>query len=255
MYPTPKKVCPTCSGSKEFRWFTQGRDLDSVDLYACPCDDQFRMSRWFLHSGIMDQFQQLGWDDLLHVDGDVLEWSLNYIENHLQMINAGWGVFMTGPSGTGKTLVATLVLKALIAEGVDCYNTAYGTILDSMVSGWKDKADKDWYNSRLLNTSVLLIDGIGRKTSSKDSHEPGTFAGGALEQVLRHRVERSLPTFITSDQDAEWIGKSYGQAAQGLLMEQADVFHFSGSSRSADRAALKAEWRKHGIYTPPVTVA
>lgn len=233
---TSKDSCSTCHGTKTFRWYTEGRDIDSVEEFQCPCDDQWRLHRRFLHSGITESYQQLGWADFIELHDDAAAWAIDYIDNAEYAVGSGMSAIIWGTRGSGKSMLSNLMVKRLIADGIDCYTNTFSGILEAFSSGWKSEADRDWFNDRIRNAPLLLIDDVGRERNKG----AGSLGENTLEEVLRYRTSRSMPTLITTNVPPEELSKGYGFHTMSLLSENAIDFRFEGEDRRVEIRKRKA---------------
>lgn len=245
--------CPTCGDDKEITWYIPDesgntRNLDSTARYACPCEDQFLLNRRFLHAGILERYQTLEWDDFFDPDPDALDPVIDYISDPEIYIRSGIGLTLWGRGrGTGKTLTAALTAKSLVGQGYDVFMRTFEQILDDMASGWKDKEDKVWFNSRIRNASVLVMDDLGRERN----RGVDSLGFSALEGVMRHRAARSLSTIITTNDDPKVLMDTYGPHTTSLLAEQQIPVHFRASVDQRDQAlALRVAEARRGITRP-----
>lgn len=226
------KNCITCRGNRQFRWYAPlgQRDPECVEQYDCPCEDQYVLHRRFLHAGIHENFQRLGWADFEHIPAEAVDMAMEYLDNAEAFVAAGFGLVIHGDKGNGKTLLSNLILKELVAAGFDCYANTFAAMIDAFADGWRDKEDRKWFSSRIRNADVLLIDDLFRERNKG----VGTVGENALEETLRHRVARSKPTIITMNPDPAEIEKGYGSHTVSLLAERARVYAFHGPDRRAE---------------------
>lgn len=245
------KNCITCRGTKTFRWYApiSERDPGQVGEYACNCEDQYVLHRRFLHAGIHENFQRLGWADFEHIPDEAIEMATEYLDHADAFVSAGFGLVIWGDKGNGKTLLSNLILKELVALGFDCYANTFSSMIDTFADGWRDKDDRKWFSRRVRNADVLLIDDLFRERNKG----VGSVGENALEETLRHRVSRSKPTIITMNPDPAEIEKGYGSHTVSLLAERARVYAFHGPDR---RAEMNERFRREILsgLTRPIVV-
>lgn len=209
LWADPESKCITCFRKGSFK----SRSGEQVE---CNCVDQWVLHRFLLNAGIGLHYQRLDWDDLdSQVSEGIQVAVMEYAQSAQQFINAGLGMIISGTPGTGKTLLAVLLLKNLLRQGYDCYFTQFNQMLDDYSSGWRDKDDKEWFVRRITNARVLVVDDIGRESKGRDN-----VATPMFDQVIRSRVANARPTIITTNYSKEEMQSGYGPNVMSLLAER-----------------------------------
>lgn len=229
--PKSLKDCPTCQGMKEFRWYADPyADPKQVVTFECPCADQIRLNKYFLHAGLGHSYQVLSWAD---VDSTVMEENqaamdvmADYWQNSLYYVARGFGLMLHGGNGTGKTMLSSLLLKRLLTygRGVDGYFTTFTDLLDRYAGGWTDKDLAAWFERRIVNAEVLVIDDIGKEYSGRLS-----MSSNALDTVLRTRVQHDRPTIFTTNMSISEFRKTYSGSTWSLLSEKVLPYEIKGT--------------------------
>lgn len=205
---TPERDCPTCRGAGTYQW-PLGVQND------CNCRVQFVMHRYFLHSGIGIRYQRLGWDDAVAVNKGVCAKIISYADHAEANANAGRGLILRGESkGTGKTLMAALLLKMLLADHkLDGHFIQFNELLDSHTATWGNNPEaKAWFAKRIRNAGVLVIDDVGRE--NKNRHE---VSSALFDMVIRARHDNCKPTIITTNLSADDLRTGYSSNVTSLL--------------------------------------
>lgn len=237
--------CITCGGAKTFRWYT---DISRAEVgdYSCPCGDQYVLSRWLWHSGILLKYQRLSWGDFERLDDRVARQAMEYLDALPQMVSAGLGLTITGPRGNGKTLLAYLILKEAIARGSEVYATSFTQMIDTFADGWRDRASAQWFNQRLRDVEILFIDDLGRERNKGS----GSVGDNMLETVIRHRVGCQMPTIITSNIDSAQIGEAYGGHTDSLLSEASVPMSLGGTDVRGSMLERQQQEIRDGLSRP-----
>lgn len=197
-------TCPTCHDRQFY--------LRGGERQVCPCPEQKRLYLRYLHAGIGLTFQRLTWDDLSFSElGPLADW----VANSEAYIDRGIGLFISGPLGTGKTLILNLVLKDLIKRGVDCYATTFAETVEAFTATWGDAEEKRRFARRFKNSTVLGLDDLGKEFRNNNRLSPTTF-----DMILRTRVQNSRPTILTTNMTADELKWGYGNAVLSLLVEK-----------------------------------
>lgn len=229
VYPELKKpsskFCPTCGTEKTYTW--QGKTV------YCDCDAQLHLYKHYLNAGIGVLYQRLDWSDY---QGDEQANNLvqSYIAEHKKFISRGLGLLFTGPFGTGKTMLANLVLKDLVKHGYRCYATTFSSMISMFTSGWKSFEEQQLFESRIKNSQVLLLDDVGKEFKTKTKLSESTF-----DDVLRTRIQTGRPTLMTTNMSLADMREGYGSAVLSLLQETSISHTFKGNDfreKARDRA-------------------
>jgi len=240
--------CPTCRGTRQFRWYVPGSGRREIDTFSCDCRSQYILGRFLWHCGVMPKWQGYDWEDLTHFPAPAAEKIFDYLSDVEDCVRRGRGLTISGNRGTGKTLLAHLIVKDMIAKGVECYATSYTQMVDTYADGWRDKALAQWFNRRLRDVPVLFIDDLGRERNKG----AGSVSDNMLETVIRHRLGCLMPTIITTNIEHNQIGDAYGGHTAGLLSEASiDVFVEAPNVRP-QMTEREEELRRQGLMRPVV---
>lgn len=231
--------CVTCSGKQKFLW---RKDLTSgyVD-FECSCKGQYVLSRYLLHSGLDLRYQRFDWYDAEPVEEAAKTAVVNYYEAADRLVPSGIGMFLYGSRGTGKSLLASLLMKDLISRGYDCFFATFPYLVQLYSQqDYKNPEHKIWFEQRVINTPVLVIDDLGREfnTSARSKEMLESF----LDHILRSRVSGCRPTIITSNRDLEWIDVTFQRNISSLMTGNLIFHEFQGDDyRKQDKERVIAE--------------
>lgn len=235
--PMRPEDCPTCDGAGSFRWYAAGEVVD----YTCNCIEQIDLHHWLLNAGIGANYQRLGWGDATGVDVEPMQQVADYAEKIKSYAKRGIGLVLLGEVGTGKSLLASLLLKRLIHDGHAGYFVTFQELLDLFTSTWRNDEEKRWFEQRITNAEILVIDDMSREYEGRLG-----VAGPLVDHVLRTRVSSQRPTIVTTNQELAALGKLYSINALSLLVGCCRVIQFAGTDfrtnhllqRSLDEADL-----------------
>jgi DNA replication protein DnaC len=254
LWDNPQTSCITCqfhkTGTKTFRWWNDDR-TEVVD-WECNCTAQWLMHRYMLHHGIGKNYQRLGWADAESVPEQTQLEVLQYLDAADVYVERGVNLILHSPdAGTGKTLMLMLAAKKLLSLAYDAFVAQMNTIVEMYTSGWRDKADKDYFERRIMNCGVLVIDDLGKEKAGDKTIE---FIERLLDRVIRHRTAASLPTLASTNLTPEQLDSGYGQYVASLLTETCVFVETSGLDwrpRARERTQEEVKMR----LSRPVVVA
>jgi DNA replication protein DnaC len=218
--------------------------------YQCNCIDQWVMHRYFLHSGLQLLYQRYSWTDARSVDGKVMDDVLDYFTHIEGYMRIGRGLILRGATtGTGKTLVASLLFKKILADGYDGYFVQFNELLDAHAAGWRNEDERRWFIRRVRNAGLLVIDDIGREYVGR-GHD---LIESVLDKVIRARHDDCKPTIITTNKDDGFWQQRYQSNVMSLLSGTCEVIEVTGTDYRATQAELAKEEARQGLVRP-VTV-
>lgn len=214
LWNDPEKTCPTCGKNGTFR----SRFGNTIYNLRCNCIAQWKLNRFLLNANIGTAYQRLAWEDAQAVSDASLKEATSYVGPLWDSYSAnGCGLILWSESpGTGKTMLASLLLKKLLEQGADGYFCQFNELLDSYTAGWRDTEQRDWFTRRVQNAGALVIDDIGKENQNR-----GNTVDSLLDQVVRHRVANAKPTIITTNLRPDEMGKRYYSGLLSLLAESA----------------------------------
>lgn len=137
-----------------------------------------------------------------------------YLKQLADMKEQGLGILFGGPPGPGKTTIAMIILKYLSRAGWTVWATSLGEIIEQIQKSWNDKDDEhaSAFLERCRNADFLLIDDLGKEHSGASG-----FSGTVFDNLVRHRVQHRLPTFLTTNLNRSGIKHRYGDALMSLV--------------------------------------
>lgn len=198
--------CPTCDKRGEIFWMET--------TVPCNCEAQVAMFKWYAASGIGANYMRLSWHDYEGPQA-IVDGIKKYTDNIAEFSRQGMGLYLSGDIGTGKTMLANLVMKWLVHQGYTCFATTFAQMIEMYTAGWTDKDEKAWFQRKFLNSQFLLLDDIGKERDTKIALNETTF-----DAVLRQRVSNGRPTFITTNLTAGDLQDGYGASILSLIKEQ-----------------------------------
>lgn len=212
----PSKNCLTCDKKGEFR--TRLAD-DTVVTCKCNCIEQWMLYKLLLSSGIGDTYQRYSWNHVRTVPAHVRTSVQTYLDNLASLQRNGVGMILWSErTGTGKTLLATLLLKEVMAQGYDVYFTSFRDMIDQYTAAWSSSESRAWFTRRIQNAGHLVIDDIGKENRNRINVVDELFDG-----TIRHRVAHSRSTTLTSNLnpdptgEARDVDKDFSRYQSGVL--------------------------------------
>jgi len=119
----------------------------------------------------------------------------------------GKGAIFHGNHGYGKTSAACVMLKAAMVRGGHCFHRLAGSIEHAYEKRWLEtNLDGVQVWDLLTQQQLVTLDDLGQEQAAA-----GYKAGDIriIEELIRSRYDRKLPTYITTNLPIAELGKQY----------------------------------------------
>ena len=139
---------------------------------------------------------------------DAFDSAFKYCSVIDKAIDKGWGMYVYGDTGRGKTTIIAAMINDIISKKHSCYINNITNLKDMI---FNDKS----IIYKLINVDVLFLDDFGTEVYVKGD-ETDTWTNEKVYEIINARYERQKPIIFTSN-------LSPGDLVQkGLLHKTAD---------------------------------
>lgn len=191
--------CPHCGGTG---WKQVVRDgVEAVE--RCPCLQGARQEALLERARIPERFREASFDNFFPPsprENPIANEALTRVMLTAKAFAREYpsstksGLMLQGPTGVGKTHLATAVLKELIARGFECAFFDYQNLLDRIRQSYNPTAgaaDKKAYQAA-LETDVILLDDLG-------SHRVTDWVEDTVTAIINHRYNARKALIVTTN--------------------------------------------------------
>ena len=151
-------------------------------------------------------------------------------------------LFLDGPTGVGKTHLAIAIAGWQLQLGVEVKFWVVSDLLDYLRHAYSRSNDSAFYTifNATRNTELLILDDFAAPTMTDWALE-------RLYQLIAHRLDRMLPTVITS-QYILWRGadNSHWSPLEGRLYWESIRSRLSDSRVVTERLMAAPDYRNRG---------
>jgi DNA replication protein DnaC len=159
-----------------------------------------------------------------------------YVMDLQENYNQGWGMFLYGANGVGKTHASCAFLKELQRRGYSTYCILADVLKVAYIDGSRFDADNSVVQ-RVERVDFLLLEDLGKEYSGKGSG----FAELCFENLLRKRSRECLPTIVTTNLAPDAFKERYKQSAASLAMECMVACEMKGQDQRVLAGRAKTE--------------
>jgi DNA replication protein DnaC len=213
----------------------------------------------FLRGGTVkqtfDSYHSKGPDDFVPLN-ESQEQAVEIVGAYLKELEEarthGRGLIFLGPTGVGKTLLASIVLNEANQRGyrIEAIELAgYFVLLKDQFSlaqlmkhddddQWVDEYVKVRQHTRYIagitkrSADWVLFDDVGREYEADSG-----WAQGEILNTLRFRWNRGLPTLLTTNLTMPELRRRYTDGLTSLLMESSEVIVMEGDDYRCRKAS------------------
>lgn len=209
---------------------------------GCPaCSKQMDVFRALAVGKVPLKF----WDsEPTDFDNDKVRTTMSaYLKNIDHMWRKGWGLYLFGPNGTGKTMLASIVLKEAAKKGYQIHFTSLSEVISRYCDGMYDVDARARFEEDILRADFLVLDDIDKAYRSSNSD----FMDSAYDYLFRTRANRCLPIITTANETRENFiqqadnGKAFGMSLLSLFSDTMLDVKVKGRDRRQGRLRQELE--------------
>lgn len=163
--------------------------------------------------GIPQEFWNTSLDELSKRHDDSIFKVVNkYVNNIHDNYEKGIGIFFFGSNGVGKTELSSVVGREAYRRRYTVKFTTMNKLTPLGVKAGYDEDIKAEYYSYYLNVDLLIVDEVGKEQEGEKKANITI-----LEEVLRHRNMRMLPSIVVTNLKPEDFRDRYGESIYSLI--------------------------------------
>ena len=160
----------------------------------------------------MDDFDTFGKRSLADVKSFMVDY-LSFIDRRYE---ENKGLFLYGSNGVGKTFIASMVLIEAYRHRYSAKRVSFAEYVQIYTRAWnassveqREELESQWY-TEYKAVEFLVLEEIGKEIDSK-------IAAPILEDLLRYREDKQLPTIVCTNLDVEMVEERYGISVVSLI--------------------------------------
>jgi len=162
------------------------------------------------------------------------------IKNKFFALSPSEGLFLSGAVGCGKTFSLYAFVRYFICKGSGIIFYRFEDLLCDIRASYSGDSgiDETKLLNRLKNVRRLFIDDLG---TTAGLNLESDFSLRTLFNVLDHRINFMLPTFLSSNKSLEELGKSFDGRILSRIAGSCLILNLSGKDKRLDNKIRRAK--------------
>jgi len=214
--------CPICKGA---------RIVGEENLVKCSCLNQFNTAYAQAHANIPAAFRELTSQDIAEnfkqENHEHFRRIQLYTQQQEKALETGFGLFIQGDNGSGKSFIATLILKHALCKGYSGYFILMSDLVNATFEALRDVEVKKDLEKLIVQTDFLIIDEVDK--SFQDQNEN---VQKILLPLFKKRCDYfKKPLIVTSNVAKVDIAQTIGKTIAAMFTERLTEITFVGNYR------------------------
>ena len=195
-----KDGCDICNGNRK----VYVEDGDDYILRKCECNSRFHRLIGLHTSGIPPFFHDFKLSDYKDPLRSQNQSSIDVIKNYVRRFDTykktGQGLLITGPCGTGKTSLATMVGKLLLRDGYSVLYYKLSQFVSRKFMSLDDSHELDRMRAIIEGIDLLIMDEVDKYAGSTND-----MVNVFLDDVFGTRYDNFGPLIVIGNADREHL--------------------------------------------------
>jgi len=241
VYSLKKRYCDTCPICKGERVIEESGP-NGTRMCKCKCLHEFNKAYMFAHANIPIAFRELTSQDIAE------EFKQKNVEhykravlynNQLQKaLKEGFGLFVQGENGSGKSFIATIILKNALKAGYTGYFILMSDLIKITFEAMHNVDVRDDLEKVITQVDFLIIDEI-----DKGFQDQNDVVQKMLLPLFKKRCDYfKKPLIVTSNVVKAEIDQTVGKTIAAMFTERLTEITFVGNYRPNILGKLEQEF-------------
>lgn len=183
-------------------------------------------------------------NDIIRKEVNINLFANKYLSNADKVIKNGYSLLFFGKNGVGKSFLARVIAAKFVKLGIPTYVISHKDLYQYYnIDKFDNNSEFYGFYNYLINIPFLVIDELGKEGTKTES------AVYFIEDAIKTRTSRNLPTAIITNLNLGAIENAYGDSIQeiygdsvmSILAEKYKAFAFSSQNKDL-RSSLSQEW-------------
>jgi DNA replication protein DnaC len=161
-------------------------------------------------------------------DDDIRDMVSRYIKHIHDMFDDCVNLTFYGSNGNGKTYLTSIILKNAYRYRYSAQRITIASVISLTFKG-DSKTDSEYdLLKRVWDVEFLVLDELGKESMSKRGNEISV-----IDDLMKYREEKGLPTIICTNLSLEDIKRNYGATLYSMI-KQSVCLEMNGEDKRGD---------------------
>lgn len=229
--------CPLCKGRRTL-------ELSDGKWEKCKCLQNYNKEYAFYAANIPIEFHPLTLDDFTPdwraQNEEAFSRSIKYIQQLQKALDKGFGLYLGGNSGSGKSFIASIILKKAIEQKLSAYFILFRDFVSFAMNALRDPEVQEDIDHLVTHADFLVLDSIGDVTAlGRDGQE---LINTVVLALLKKRKYSSKPLIVTSHSRRSELKILLGDDAASAITSGLSELSFTGDANFDKVKKLEEEF-------------
>ncbi len=239
-----KRYCDNCTICKGTRIFD-----DANNLVKCECLNQFNAAYTLAHANIPVAFRELTSQDIdecfRQENREYFHRVQLYTQQQDKALETGFGLFLQGTNGSGKSFIATIILKHALRKGYSGYFILMSDLINASFEALSNAEVRKDLEKLVVQTDFLVIDKIDKGFRDQNDN-----IQKMLLPLFKKRCDYfKKPLIVTSNVAKGSIAQTVGKTIAAMFTERLTEITFTGNYRPQILDKLEEDFFQTGTAT------
>lgn len=230
------KHCDNCTICKGQRFI-----LVEDKRQKCDCVLKFNEEYNLISSNIPVAFREATTKDIdrnfIQQNSDNIKRVAEYSKKLSTALEKGFGLYLQGTNGSGKSMLATLILKRALREGYSGYFILLRDLVNASFDSLSNIDVRNDLEKLITETDFLVIDELDKVFNDKND-----VVRSLLEDLFKRRYYSKKPLIVTSNVSKADIKAIHGDTVSAIFDERLVEVTFVGNYRPQILNKLEQEF-------------
>lgn len=201
---------------------------------------QIRISRLQESSLLSNRYKNTNFENTKIEDNQSFNIAFNrckkYCENCDEILKKGFGIYIYGDKGTGKTHLTACMANSLISQYKTVLFTNFFEISKSIRATFKRIGNEIDLINKISNVDFLFIDDLGTEKVTKEGED--TWLQDKIFEIINKRYNNMKPTIFTSNYSLQQLVQERGlmdKTVDRILEMSTAILKIEGKSNRTKR--------------------